>query len=181
MAETPLILVTMDWRLIAGHSMEEFGEVIAELSRGEREARGQPVGTVGEPVPIPNHWWARPIIHAEHADGVSVIEKGHRLPLPLTMITIIDQPNSMIWENRLTGPRVEIGRVETRKVNGTGAQPAKIDVPSAIRRLHAQGMRPGRNGTAWKEYHRAFETLTGRRYSNKQALRLIRNHTPDGT
>jgi len=86
--------------------------VVWALALGELVPRGQPLDAPG--VSEEFEWEWLPFVRAEHAEGVLVAERNG-LRLPLSDVTIIDRRNSMIWLNRLSGPRIGFRRVEYRR------------------------------------------------------------------
>src|SRR5262249_19699520 len=123
-------------------------ETRARLWRGELESRCHREGeTAAGWTSRPREWW-RP-------------SSGGMIG-----VTFVDYRLCTTWQNTIRGRCQVFVDVDVRE----GA--AKLDVEPAIRKLHADGMRPGK-GTPWKEYIPALTTLTGRSYDPRHIRRLI--------
>jgi len=122
------------WTLLARCPDEELDQLIAAAGSGERIGRGEPIGAPGTPIEFGSEWWS-PAVRVEYVDGVRVVEKNG-FCLPLTGVTIVDRCNSMIWRNRLSGPRVGFVRVQFRD----GALPA-LNKEAAVRKALQEGLK----------------------------------------
>jgi hypothetical protein len=131
-------------------------ETRVRLYRGDLESRGRREGeTAAGWIHPPRGWW-RP-----SAGG-------------MIGVTFVDYALCTAWQNTVRGACEVFVDVQVRETA------AKLDVIAAIRKLHADGMRPG-EGTLWEEYRRALDTLTERQYSLRHIRRLIPKALADGT
>src|SRR5215469_6752823 len=111
------------------------GETRTRLTSGELLAEGRRGGeTAAGWVPIPRGWWPR---------------RG--------MIggAFVDYALCMTWMNAIRGTRDSYLDVRVCEAN------AQLDLVAAIKRLDAEGARPGA-GMQWEGYARSIEKLTKR-------------------
>ena len=140
----------------AGTPWQARATARAAIYAGEYIAEGKRVGeTVAGYVRVPRTWF-RP-------DQSGMIGVG-----------FIDWDSGVVWQNTIRGTCDAYVDVRVREAN------ARLDVTAAIRKLHAEGMRPGA-GMPWELYIRAIKELTGRRYVEQYLRRRRKEILGDRT